>query len=292
MTVPTPGVWRVGAVTVTRVVEQHMTVLPARLLSAATEEGVRAIQWLSPDHADRDGLLHMSIQSLVIRTPSCVVVVDTCVGDDREGLDHARWNGMKTAFLQDFTAGGMTREAVDVVLCTHLHADHIGWNTMRVDGGWRPTFPNARYLIDRTEYEHWRAHANEGEVGALLRQSLEPIEAAGLLELIDARRGYGICDEVKLTPTPGHTPGHVSVRITSQGETALITGDAIHHPCQMARPEWGSGADCDSVRAERSRRELLAGCESHGTLLIGTHFAGDPTGHVRREGEAWRFEQG
>jgi glyoxylase-like metal-dependent hydrolase (beta-lactamase superfamily II) len=181
---------------------------------------------------------------------------------------------------------------VDVVLCTHLHVDHVGWNTMKIDGAWRPTFPFARYLIDRTEYEHWRTQAHEGEVAAILRQSIDPIEEAGLLELIDARRGYGICEEVKLTPTPGHSPGHVSVRITSGGESALITGDAIHHPCQMARPEWGSVSDFDVAQAERTRRELLSGCESHGTLLIGSHFAGDPAGRVRRDGQAWRLDQG
>jgi glyoxylase-like metal-dependent hydrolase (beta-lactamase superfamily II) len=125
-----------------------------------------------------------------------------------------------------------------------------------------------------------------------MSQSLQPVMDAGLMELIDAGRGYGICEEVSLTPTPGHTPGHVSVRISSQRELAFITGDAIHHPSQMARPDWGAVSDDDRALAERSRRELLAACETRGVLLIGTHFAGDPAGRVCRHGAVWRFEQG
>jgi glyoxylase-like metal-dependent hydrolase (beta-lactamase superfamily II) len=292
MTAPAPAVWRIGDVTVTQVVEQTMTIEPGKLLPAATAEEVGAIAWLGSDHVDDQRRLHMSFNSLIVRTPTCLALVDTCVGNDREGLDLAKWNGLQTGYLQALDDAGIDRDAVDVVLCTHLHVDHVGWNTMKIDGAWRPTFPFARYLIDRTEYEHWRTQAHEGEVAAILRQSIDPIEEAGLLELIDARRGYGICEEVKLTPTPGHSPGHVSVRITSGGESALITGDAIHHPCQMARPEWGSVSDFDVAQAERTRRELLSGCESHGTLLIGSHFAGDPAGRVRRDGQAWRLDQG
>lgn len=292
MTKPAPAEWRVGDVTVTQVVEQTMTVEIPKLLPTATAEEVVAIPWLTADQIDGQRSLHMSFNSLVVRAPSCLVLVDTCVGNDREGLHLAKWNGMQTGYLQALAAAGVDREAVDVVLCTHLHVDHVGWNSMKTAAGWRPTFPSARYLIDRTEYAHWRAHTDDPEVAAILRQSIDPIEAAGLLDLIDARRGYGICEEIKLTPTPGHSPGHVSVRITSGGESALITGDAIHHPCQMARPEWRSVSDFDAAQAEHTRRELLAGCESHGSLLIGSHFAGDPSGRVRRDGAAWRFEQG
>jgi glyoxylase-like metal-dependent hydrolase (beta-lactamase superfamily II) len=291
MPAPQSAAWRIGAVTVTQVVEQTSSVDVHKLLPTASAGEVRTIGWLAPSQMDDDDRLCMSFNTLAVATPGCLVVVDTCVGNDREGLDLARWNGLQTSYLENLAAAGVDRKAVDVVLCTHLHVDHVGWNTMKVAGEWRPTFPNARYLIDRTEHAHWRAHAHESEVAAILRQSIDPIEAAGLLELIDARRGYGICDEVKLAPSPGHSPGHVSVRITSEGETALITGDAIHHPCQMARPEWGSVSDWDRRLAERTRRELLAGCEAHGSLLIGSHFAGDPTGRVRRDGPVWRFQQ-
>jgi glyoxylase-like metal-dependent hydrolase (beta-lactamase superfamily II) len=289
---PVPAAWRIGAVTVTQVVEQTSSVDVHKLLPTATASEVRAIGWLAPSQMDDDDRLCMSFNTLVVRAPSRLVVVDTCVGNDREGLDLARWNGLQTRYLENLAAAGVDREAVDVVLCTHLHVDHVGWNTMKVGDAWRPTFPNARYLINQAEHDHWRAHAHEGEVAAILRQSIDPIAEAGLLELIDARRGYGICDEVKLAPTPGHSPGHVSVRITSKGETALITGDAIHHPCQMARPDWGSVSDWDRGQAERTRRELLSGCEAHGSLLIGSHFAGDPTGRVCRDGAVWRFQQG
>jgi glyoxylase-like metal-dependent hydrolase (beta-lactamase superfamily II) len=284
--------WRIGAVTIAKVVEQTREVLISRLLPAATVEEARAIDWLAAEQVLDDGRAPISFHSFIVRAPGCTIVVDTCVGNDREGLDFAVWNGLQTDYLETFAATGVAPEAVDVVLCTHLHVDHIGWNTRKADGAWVPTFPNARYLIDRGEYEYWRAHAEEGEVGALLRQSLDPIEAAGLLELIDARAGHAVCDEVALTPTPGHTPGHVSVRITSQGETALITGDALHHPSQIARTDWGSVSDWDPAMAVKSRRALLSSCEACGGLLIGTHFAGDPAGRIRPHGSAWRFDQG
>jgi glyoxylase-like metal-dependent hydrolase (beta-lactamase superfamily II) len=284
--------WRIGAVTVTKVFEQDLVVAAERMFPTATVAELRAIDWLGADQLDAEGRILMSIHALVIRTPSRTIVVDTCVGDDKQGMDVARWNGMNSGFLRNFAAAGVTRDEVDTVLCTHLHADHVGWNTVWADGAWTPTFPRARYLIDRREYEHWRARTHEGEVGAVMSQSLQPVMDAGLMELIDAGRGYGICEEVSLTPTPGHTPGHVSVRISSQRELAFITGDAIHHPSQMARPDWGAVSDDDRALAERSRRELLAACETRGVLLIGTHFAGDPAGRVCRHGAVWRFEQG
>jgi len=199
------NVWRIGAVTGVTVVEQKMTVMPVRLFPKASEEGVRAIPWQWSHHADGDGHLHMNIQNLVVRTASCVVV-DTCVGNDRESLHHPAWNGMKTSFLKDFAATRVAREDVDVVLCTHLHADHVGWNTLQEDGAWQPTFPKARCLIDRAEYEYWRAHADEEQAAALMRRSPDPIGAADLLQLIDGMGGYEVCEEIKLTPTPGY-PG-------------------------------------------------------------------------------------
>jgi glyoxylase-like metal-dependent hydrolase (beta-lactamase superfamily II) len=284
--------WRVGAVTIEQVFEMDLIVAPQGMFTKATAEGLRAIDWLGPRHVDAEGRLVMQIQALVVRTPSCVIVVDTCVGDGKSGLHFERFNGMSTGFLQRFEATGLKREDVDVVLCTHLHMDHVGWNTMLEGGVWKPTFPKARYLIDRREHEHWRAGAGEGEVKAIFEQSLRPVMDAGLMELIDAGRGYGICEEVSLAPTPGHTPGHVSVRISSQGESAFITGDAIHHPSQMARPDWCLPIDYDPAQSERTRREILTSCETRGVLLIGTHFAGRSGGRVHRHGAAWRFEEG
>ena len=146
-------------------------------------------------------------------------------------------------FFKNMEAAGFAASSFQYVLCTHLHVDHVGWNTRWVDGQWAPTFPNARYLIARQEFAYWHAHRSEQQYGDYMADSVLPVLAAGLVDLVES--DHQLCDEVWLEPTPGHSPGHVSVRIASQGQSALITGDFMHHPCQMARPHWCSTADYD-----------------------------------------------
>jgi glyoxylase-like metal-dependent hydrolase (beta-lactamase superfamily II) len=174
------------------------------------------------------------------------------------------------------------------VLCTHLHVDHVGWNTMLVDGQWRSTFPNARYLIGRKEFDHWQGHGPANARGDdPFSDSVKPVFEAGLVDFVESDRA--ICPEIRLEPTPGHTPGHVSVRISSKGEEALITGDVMHHPCQMAHPEWPSAADGDPAQARATRQALLDRCAGAPLLVIGTHFAGPTAGRVVRDGKVFRF---
>jgi glyoxylase-like metal-dependent hydrolase (beta-lactamase superfamily II) len=275
---------------------------------------VLPIDWLRPDFADERGRLKVSIHALVIETPSRRVIVDTCLGNDKENRRIPTWNKLQTSFLADIAAGGYARETIDTVVCTHLHVDHVGWNTMLVGRSWVPTFPNARYLMGRVEYAHWtgqRALSAEqssacrlgaGEPSArgwripdapgedmiaVLADSVAPVWDAGLVDLVET--DHRICDEISLAPTLGHTPGHVSVRIVSQGEEALITGDFMHHPCQIAGPEWSSTADSDPGEARHTREAMLISLADAPTLVIGTHFAGRTAGHVVRDGDAFRL---
>jgi glyoxylase-like metal-dependent hydrolase (beta-lactamase superfamily II) len=168
-----------------------------------------------------------------------------------------------------------------------LHVDHVGWNTMLVDGEWVPTFAAARYLMGRVEFAHWRAQRGRDDMAAVFADSVGPIHAAGLADLVET--DHRICDEVSLVPTIGHTPGHVSVRISSEGEEALITGDFMHHPCQIARPDWSSTADSDAEEARRTRERMLRELCDRPVLVIGTHFAGATAGHIVRDGDAYRL---
>ena len=235
--------WRIGDVTVTKVVELEVTGGSRFILPQATREAIQPIAWLRPHFADEDGRLRMSIHSFVVQTPTRRIVVDTCLGNDKQNRRIPTWNDLHGPFLEDLAAAGYPRESIDTVLCTHLHVDHVGWNTMLVDGRWVPTFPRARYLMGRVEYEHWSRPQGREDMVAVFGDSVQPVFDAGLVDLVetDAR----ICDEIDLVPTIGHTPGHVSVRIRSRGEEALITGDFMHHPCQIAHPEWASTADSD-----------------------------------------------
>ena len=279
--------WRIGEVTVTKIVELEVTGGSRFILPQATYEAVLPIGWLHPDFADERGRLKMSIHALVVETPTCRIIVDTCLGNDKENRRIPTWNNLQTSFLADLAAAGYARETIDTVVCTHLHVDHVGWNTMLVDGRWVPTFPKARYLMGRVEYEHWTSQGEREDMTAILADSVAPVWNAGLVDLVAT--DHWICEEISLVPTPGHTPGHVSVRITSGGEEALITGDFMHHPCQIARPEWSSTADSDPALARQTREQMLTGLADSPTLVIGTHFAGRTAGHIVRDGEAFRL---
>jgi glyoxylase-like metal-dependent hydrolase (beta-lactamase superfamily II) len=279
--------WRIGEVTVTKIVELEVTGGSRFILPQATYDTVSPIGWLQPDFADERGRLKMSIHALVVETPARRIIVDTCLGNDKEDRRIPNWNKLQTSFLSDLAAAGYARDTIDTVVCTHLHVDHVGWNTMLIDGHWVPTFPNARYLMGRIEYDHWTSQHDRDDMTAILADSVAPVLDAGLVDLVAT--DHRICEEISLLPTPGHTLGHVSVRITSGGEEALITGDFMHHPCQIARPDWSSTADSDPGRARQTREEMLTRLAGTPTLVIGTHFAGRTAGHVVRDGEAYRL---
>ncbi len=279
--------WRVGAVTITKITELELTGGTRFILPDASPAAVRPYAWLRPHFADDDGRLRMSVHALVVATPSRRIVVDTCIGNDKERLIPT-WNKMQTSFLRDLEVAGHARESIDTVVCTHLHVDHVGWNTMLAGGKWVPTFPKARHLIARTEFEYWRTQSQDEEHRRSFADSVQPVHDAGLVDLVAS--DHRLCDEVSLIPTLGHTPGHVSVRISSDGEEALITGDFIHHPCQMARLDWVSAADYDIALAQRTRREVFTRLAGTATLMIGTHFAAPTAGRVVRDGNGFRLE--
>lgn len=280
--------WQIGDVKVTRVIEIQVTGGTKFILPEATRENVVDIEWLKPHFMAPDGRLIMSIHALIVDTGSRRIMVDTCLGNDKQRAIPG-WNMRTGPFLDDIAEAGYPRDSIDTVLCTHLHVDHVGWNTMLVDGKWVPTFPNARYLIGQAEWDHWNAESGGNRRGDdCFSDSVKPVFDASLVDFVAS--DTQICDEVRLEPTPGHTPGHVSVRISSKGEEALITGDVMHHPCQMARPDWVSSADVDSKAARATRENLLDRYADTPVLVIGTHFATPTAGHIRRDGKVYRFE--
>ena len=279
--------WRIGDVTVTKIVELEATGGSRFILPDATPEAVREERWLYPHFMDERGRLRMSVHALVVTTPTRRILVDTCIGNDKERA-MPTWNRLQGRFLADLEAAGCPPESVDTVLCTHLHVDHVGWNTMLVGGRWVPTFPRARYLMGRVEFDYWQRQQTDREHRTVFADSVAPVEQAGLVDLVDA--DHRVADEITLVPTLGHTPGHVSVRIVSKGDDALITGDFLHHPCQMARPEWVSSADYDAEQARRTRRDVFARLAGTRTLVIGTHFATPTAGRVVPAGDAFRLE--
>lgn len=276
--------WNIGDVTVTRIVESETPLPPQALLPEATAEALAPHRhWLQPGFLDADGNVVLSIHALVIQAGARRILVDTCVGEHAvPGFEMLQPNAR---FLDELAAAGFPRESIDTVLCTHLHFDHVGWNTMKDGERWVPTFPNARYLFARSEVDHWRAE-QDATFAATFRTAVAPVLEAGLAELVET--DHRVCDEVWLEPSPGHTPGHVCVHIGSQGERAFITGDMTHHPVQWAEVDWKMPADHDPDLAAATRRRVAEGHADTDTLVIGTHYAAPTAGHlVRGESGVW-----
>jgi glyoxylase-like metal-dependent hydrolase (beta-lactamase superfamily II) len=277
--------WQVGDVRITSVVELEAPIPVELVLPRATAERVLARPWLQPDFATADGSIHLRIQLLVVESQGRRIAVDTCVGNDKDRTVEL-FHHLDLPFLDAMVAAGFPPESIDTVVCTHLHQDHVGWNTRWVDGAWVPTFPNARYLFGRVESEHWDAYGIH-EDGDVYGDSVRPVIDAGLVDLVEF--GHRVTDEVVMEPTPGHSPGHQSVHITSPGGEALITGDVMHHPLQCADPDLESAFDSDADAARTTRRNLLGRYAGTDVLIIGTHFGGRGAGHLVPDGDAWRL---
>jgi len=276
--------WKVGKVKITKVVELETVGSTRFILPLASNEEIRKLPWLIPHFATEEGRLKMSIHSLVVETPKHRIVVDTGLGNDKEGRNVPTWNNRNDPFIEKLTLAGFHPDSIDTVLCTHLHVDHVGWNTRLAGGKWVPTFPNARYVFGKTEFEYWRDHSVEPAHVAVFNDSVKPIADAGKAELIasDAK----LTDEISMISTPGHSPGHMSVHIKSDGEEGLLAGDVAHHPCQMAHLGWSSTVDSDPRQSVVARRELFSRFADTPTLVIGGHY---DAGHIQREGDAFRF---
>jgi glyoxylase-like metal-dependent hydrolase (beta-lactamase superfamily II) len=247
----------------------------------ATPEAVEPHRhWLEPRALDPvSGKMVMPVLSYLVRTRHHTILIDTCIGCGKSSDSVPEWKDLRNeTWLSSLAAAGVRPEAVDYVLCTHLHLDHCGWNTRRVDGRWEPTFPNAKYVISREEYA-----ASEREKGSVFEENVLPIVEAKQAMLVDM--DYALDDQVWLEPAPGHTPGHVAVHLASKGARAVMCGDIMHTPLQLAEPGWSPNFDCDRVRSTATRRRFLdTHCETD-TLVLTAHLPSPSVGRVVRHAE-------
>lgn len=240
-----------------------------------------------------EGRIVLAFQSFVVRTPRSIALIDTCCGEDKflpGPMPHstARWR-------DGLHALGLSEGDIDYVFCTHLHIDHTGWNTRLERGWWVPNFPNAIYLFSRREYAYWEALAKSGEarpriVDGIWEMNCLPIVEAGQALLVDD--GHVLDEYLSLIPTPGHSPHHVCVRISSGGHDAIAIGDLMHSAIQCAEPGWSSTACWDPAAASMSRRRILDGAADRGTLILPVHFPHPSVGRVERNGDGFRYEFG
>lgn len=292
---------QVGDVTIQKVVEAEAPTYPVGiLLPSLPEDAVaRHRSWLEPAHLDPvSGLLVLSFHSFVVRTPKHLIVVDTCMGNDKDRPDFPDMHRRQGAYLAALGAAGVEPHQVDYVLCTHLHVDHVGWNTRLIDGRWVPTFPRAAYVFARTEYRHWLDYAEgrvadpyPGDVGRVLRASFEdsvrPVVDAGQVKLVDD--GYALDDWCTVEPAPGHTPGNVIVVVRSRGAKAVLAGDTMHHPLQVYHPQVSSGFCYDPARSAATRLALIEKEADADTILLPAHFANPTAGRIESTAQGFRF---
>ena len=286
--------FQLGRLEVKRVEDFIDPKVPAKfLLPDLTDETVAEnLEWLAPRFYDpADGTVAIHIQSWLFRTAHHNILVDTCVGNHK--MRHFPPFHMRdNPYLERLREAGAAPEDIDYVFCTHLHSDHVGWNTRLENGRWVPTFPKAKYLFSRADVEAMdpRRGASEGDANDAFLDSVLPVMEAGLAEIVDGEHKVG--DGMTIVPAPGHSPGHCYLRVENNGDSGLFTGDSMHHPIQIAAPELNSFACVDADLARVSRRKILEECCENHRLLIPGHFAAPHCGRVSQEGSGFRFHPG
>lgn len=258
-----------------------------------TEEISSNIGWMAPDLYDPTReMIAMVRQTNVIRTRGYTILIDTCVGDCKPRTVPS-FNMLETEWLRNFRAAGLNFEEVDLVMCTHLHVDHVGWNTCLVDGHWVPTFSNARYVFSRRELEYWQAEHVKGRDspdGPVFADSVLPLLETGQTQIVDESEGEDLLDGIWLEPTPGHSVGHVAVHLERKDGHVIFSGDIMHHPIQVREPQLYSRFCEDPAHATLTRRQFLEETADRDVLIVPAHFERGTVGRIRSAPDGFHYD--
>lgn len=282
--------WKIGEVEIFQIVEMDDNELFSTFIPDAKPENIKEVKWLTPHFADKSGKLKTLVQSFLIKSQGKNILIDTCNGNGKERPNIPTWGNLKTDYLNRFSEINISPKNIDIIACTHFHFDHVGWNTKLVNGKWAPTFSNAKYLFSKEEYDYWIKKPTKEMIDDFngIDDSVTPIVKAGLVKFIPD--DYQIDENIKFIPTPGHTPHHISVVIESQGEKAIISGDVLHHPCQIVYPEWTTLADTNPEQTIKTRKKFLNEIVNTETLLVGSHFTNPVAGKVIKSKNSFVFK--
>lgn len=246
--------------------------------------------WLAPRAMNpANGMLRFPCQSYVVRTSHHTILIDSCIGNHKQRPARPSWHEKSDdEYLTALAQHGLAPEDIDFVMCTHMHGDHVGWNTRMEDGRWVPTFPNARYIFSQKELDTWQNTAQDRFSLTPIQDSVLPVIAAGQAQLVS--NDFALDDEVWVQSAPGHTPDHLAVNLASGGERAIMLGDAVHSPVQCRHPEWTVRVDWDAELAKATRRTLMGELADASTLVLTAHFPLPSAGWFRRDGDSFNFE--
>ncbi|WP_316190798.1 MBL fold metallo-hydrolase [Bradyrhizobium sp. SZCCHNS2096] len=285
--------WRIGETTVTRIEELLGPAFRPQELLAAWDPHVldEHMHWMAPNYyVPATDQFVMSVHSWLIRTPHHNILVDTCCGNAKQRPGSPHFHGLDTRYLDRLRAAGVPPEDIDYVLCTHLHVDHVGWNTRLLDGRWVPTFPNAKYVFSREELDFWDPARNPHlpeEPRDVFTDSVLPVIAAKQERVVAMTDQLG--DNLLIEPAPGHSPGQIILRLLHGQEEGLFSGDVLHNPIQVYQPGWSSRFCLDGETAVQSRLRVLAHCAEHDSLLFPAHFGIPHAGRIRSHASGFSF---
>ncbi|WP_119418424.1 MBL fold metallo-hydrolase [Desertibaculum subflavum] len=288
-------VWQIGDVRVTRIEEFIWSAdPPSRFFpDFDPEEFARHADWLAPHHYDaaRDQI-RFSIHSWLVETPRHRILIDACGGNGKERPGMPDFHLQDRPFLQRLAAAGVTPDMIDVVMCTHLHVDHIGWNTQAKDGRWVPTFPNATYVMSRIDHDLWHARAGAPDASEFRRQayadSILPVMESGRVAMVED--GHECDAALRVVAAPGHTPGHFRIDLASADKRAVFAGDALHSPLQVPLWQWSASSCEDPVQSRATRHALLGHCAETRSLMLPAHFGAPHAAYIRGRGEAFELD--
>ena len=236
------------------------------------------------------GKLVFSFHSFVVKTGRHNILIDSCIGNNKQRPTRPQFHQLQSPFLVDLASTGVTPEQIDYVMCTHLHWDHVGWNTRLDNGRWVPTFPNARYIMARREFEHWQAVQQRSEESPhryAFEDSVLPVVRTGQSVLVDDN--YSLEDGFFFESAPGHTPGNVVIHARSRDDRAVFLGDVLHHQFQLMQPAWSTLACTDPALSRTTRTRLVEEYAERGTRLLPGHFPSPTAGRIVRRGSAFRY---
>jgi glyoxylase-like metal-dependent hydrolase (beta-lactamase superfamily II) len=285
----------VGKASVTRIEETYQPIYePKELFPEFTDDiGRQHAHWMAPNHYDpASNKVKLSVHSWLLQIGQQKILIDACCGNGRMRATRPWWSMLNTPYLERLAEAGARPDEIDLVMCTHLHHDHLGWNTQLKDGRWVPTFPNARYVFSKPDVEYFYKADQDPATAPVefgtFRECVLPILDAGKADLVSGT--HRLNDFIDIVPAPGHSPGHVVFRLESEGQHGAFTGDVFHHLLQVHYPHWNFPKNSDVAQARASRRMILEHCASKGALVFPGHVGAPFAGYIQATAEGFRPE--